>query len=390
MKSGVRGLAVIAFFALCLSASPSHAAENARATIKDAVDAAVQPMMKQSRIPGVAVGVIVGGKSYVFNYGLAVVKTRKPVADNTLFELGSVSKTFTATLTAYAEVTGHLSLSDPVGKHLTSLQGTQFGRVSLLNLGTHTPGNLPLQVPDNIQTDAQLMQYFKMWKPTYKPGTYRTYNNIGIGTLGLITAKSMNETFDTLMETHIFRPLGMANTYLNVPQSSMKSYAQGYTKDDRPIRVAPGELSAEAYGIRTTAADMLRFVEANMNQLSLNSKLQHAIADTHTGYFQAGVMTQDLIWEQYPYPVTLQSLLQGNSPAMIFDATPVTTIMPPLKPRQDVWINKTGSTNGFGAYVAFVPSMRLGIVILANKSFPIDQRVTAAYKIISSLSSNGQ
>jgi beta-lactamase class C len=135
---------------------------------------------------------------------------------------------------------------------------------------------------------------------------------------------------------------------------------------------------------------MLRFVEANMNQLSLNSKLQRAISDTHTGYFQAGGMTQDFIWEQYPYPVTLQSLQQGNSPAMIFDATPVTAITPPLKPRQDTWINKTGSTNGFGTYIAFVPSLRLGIVILANKNFPIDQRVTAAYKILSSLSSTTQ
>jgi len=149
--------------------------------------------------------------------------------------------------------------------------------------------------------------------------------------------------------------------------------------------MAPGVLSSEAYGIKTTAADMNRFVEANMNLIRVDEKLQRAIGNTHIGYFKAGPMTQDLIWEQYPYPVTLESLLAGNSPQMIFNATPVTEIKPPQDPQDDVWINKTGSTNGFGAYIAFIPQKRLGIVILANKNFPIDERVTAAYRILTSL-----
>ena len=93
-------------------------------------------------------------------------------------------------------------------------------------------------------------------------------------------------------------------------------------------------------------------------------------------------MTQDLIWEQYPYPVALKMLLEGNSPEIIFNATPVTQLKPPEQPHDDVWINKTGSTNGFGAYVAFVPEKRLGIVLLSNKNYPIADRVTAAYQIL--------
>src|ERR1700691_6311858 len=100
---------------------------------------------------------------------------------------------------------------------------------------------------------------------------------------------------------------------------------------------------------------MIRWVEANMNLLKLDAMLQHAITDTHIGYFKVGVLTQDLIWEQYPYPVELKTLVEGNSPAIIFNATPVTAIKPPEAPRQNVGINKTGSTKGFGAYVAFVP-----------------------------------
>jgi beta-lactamase class C len=165
----------------------------------------------------------------------------------------------------------------------------------------------------------------------------------------------------------------------------MADYAQGYTREGTPVRMSTGVLSFEAYGIKSTAADMIRFVEANMNLVQLDAKLQGAITDTHTGYFTAGVMTQDLIWEQYPYPVALKTLLEGNSPAMIFNATPVTEIRPPEMPQENVWINKTGSTNGFGAYVAFVPGKRLGVVILANRNFPIEERVTIAYGLLTLL-----
>jgi beta-lactamase class C len=369
----------------CTIATASHAADDQKDRIKTAVDHAMAPVIAHNGIRGMAVGIVDGDEHYVFNYGVASTETGKPVTNETLFELGSVSKTLTATLASYAQVRGYLSLSDPTSRFLPSLQNSPFGNVTLLNLGTHTPGGLPLQVPDNISNNEQLMQYFKAWQPTYAAGTHRTYANPSIGTLGLIAAKSMGQDFDGLMQGQLFPALGMKNTYIKVPAAKMPDYAQGYTKDGAPIRMAPGVLSSEAYGIKTTAADMNRFVEANMNLIRVNEKLQHAIANTHIGYFKAGPMTQDLIWEQYPYPVTLESLLSGNSPAMIFNATPVTEIKPPQEPQNNVWINKTGSTNGFGAYIAFIPQKRLGIVILANKNFPIDERVTAAYRILTSL-----
>lgn len=386
-----RAVSVIATILLACAATPvSHAADDQQNRISQTVTRAIQPVMAKDDIAGMAVGIIDGDNHYVFNYGVASTETRKPVTRDTLFELGSVSKTLTATLASYAQVRGFLSLSDPSGKYLPSLRNSEFGKVSLLNLGTHTPGGLPLQVPDAIRNNDQLMQYFRQWQPTYAPGTYRTYANPGIGALGLITAKSMGQEFGTLMENQLFPALDMKRSYINVPAGALNDYAQGYTKQGAPIRMAPGVLSDEAYGVRTTAADMIRFVQANMNLIPLDPKLQRAITNTHTGYFKAGAMTQDLIWEQYPYPVKLQTLLDGNSPAMIFNATPVTAMSPPQAPREDVWINKTGSTNGFGAYIAFIPQKRLGIVILANRNFPIEERVSVAYRILTSLANDRQ
>src|SRR5258708_5502460 len=137
----LRAISLMATTAVACAITPvSHAADNQQDRIRSAVNSAIQPVMADYGIPGMAVGIIVGEKHYVFNYGLASTQTRKPVTRNTLFELGSVSKTLTATLASYAQVCGYLSLSDQTSKFLPSLHNSKFGDVSLLNLGTHTPG----------------------------------------------------------------------------------------------------------------------------------------------------------------------------------------------------------------------------------------------------------
>jgi len=96
-------------------------------------------------------------------------------------------------------------------------------------------------------------------------------------------------------------------------------------------------------------------------------------------------MVQGLGWEQFAYPVTLDRLLAGNSDAMINKPQPATALTPPLPASRPALFNKTGSTNGFASYAVFVPDKRIGLVMLANKNFPISARVTAAYAVLKQL-----
>ena len=363
----------------------SRTAADSPGTIASVVARAVGPLMKRYGIPGMAVGVTIDGRHDVFDYGVMSKATGRRVEASTLFEIGSVTKTFTATLASYAAETGHLALSDTVGADLPSLRGTSFDRVRLSNLGTHTAGGLPLQFPDDVRTDVDAMRYYRHWKPAHDSGTYRLYSNPSIMLLGVIASSRLGDSFPSSMQRFVLDPLGLRDTFLTVPPGKMSHYAQGYTDEGKPRRMFPGPLAAEAYGIRTTADDVLRFIDANLDVLPVDAPLRRAIDKTHEGYYQIGPMTQDLIWEQYRYPTPLSSLLQGNSERMIFDDNRVRAIDPPSKATRDVTLDKTGSTSGFAAYVAFVPSRRIGLVMLANKSYPIEARVRAAYEILAHL-----
>ena len=96
-------------------------------------------------------------------------------------------------------------------------------------------------------------------------------------------------------------------------------------------------------------------------------------------------MTQGLGWERYPYPISLKKLQAGNSTPMAMEPHKVKWLTPPQPEPANVLYNKTGATGGFGAYVAFVPSKDIGIVILANKNYPNAERVKIAHEIFSAL-----
>ncbi|EOV9656683.1 class C beta-lactamase [Cronobacter turicensis] len=347
-------------------------------------DDVVEPLMARYQIPGMAVAVSVNGETHFWHYGVASKATRKPVDEKTLFEIGSLSKTFTATLASAAQQEGKLDFSAPASRYLPALNGSAFDRVTLRNLATHTSG-MPLFVPDDVKNTAQLMAWYRAWQPAQPVGTERVYSNLGIGMLGMITAKALDKPFSEAMEQGLLADFGMTHTFINVPEAAMGDYAQGYNKDDKPLRVTPGPLDAESYGLKSSSADLLRYLQIQLGERDVAPRWRQAINATHNGYYRTGEFTQGMMWEYYPWPSPLSRLVEGNSSQRIMKGLTATAIVPPEPAPQAAWYNKTGSTNGFSTYAVFIPEKRIALIMLANKWFPNDDRVKAAYDIIQEL-----
>ena len=353
-------------------------------SLETQVDAAAKSMMQTYAIPGMAIAISHKGQSHFFEYGVASRESGQAVDRHTLFELGSISKLFTATLGAYAEARGTLNLSDNASQYLPALQGSAFDHISLLDLATYTSGGLPLQFPDAVGSEQQMLDYYRNWQAVYPPGTQRLYSNPSIGLFGHLAAASLAEPFQQLMEKDLLPQLGMQESYVRIPTEQMEHYAWGY-RDDKAVRVTPGALDAEAYGLKSSATDMLRFIDANLHPDQLPAPLRQAISATHRGYYQVGDLTQALGWERYAYPISLEKLQAGNSAEMALQPQPVERFTAPRPAEGDLLLNKTGSTNGFGAYILLLPARDTGLVILANRNYPNAERVRLALQLLEAI-----
>lgn len=376
----------IASIAARASAQTEAAPTKADPALRTSVDRAIRPLMAQYGVPGMAVAVSVNGRAQFFNYGAAARATGSPASEHTLFELGSVSKTFTATLGCLAQDQSALSFSDHPSRYLPALTGSALDRATLLELGAYAAGGLPQQVPEEVADDAQMLAWLRAFQPEAAPGTVRKYSNVSLGLFGRVTALALHADFSQAMQQQVLSPLGLKHSWIHVPPAAMADYAWGEAKDGTPARVKADVFDVETYGIKSSAADMIRYVQANIDPSGLDAPLRHALACTHTGHVAVGEFVQGLGWEQLRGPLTLQRLLDANSDAMINGANPATRLAPQQQAAPaGTLFDKTGSTRGFGSYVLFVPSRRVGIVMLANKSVPIPARVEAAYTILQAL-----
>jgi beta-lactamase class C len=355
------------------------------------VDRVIAPLISEFRIPGMVVGLTVSGKRQYFAYGVASVESQHRVDAFTRFEIGSVSKVFTCLLAALAAAQGRLRWNDPVSLHLPALMGKALGTVTLEQLASYTAGGLPLQFPDAVTTRDAAWEYYEGWIPKSAPGRIRLYSNPSIGLLGAATAAALGGDFSGLMKERIFVPLGLSHSFMQWADEEKPNFAWGYDAQDNPVRARVAPASAEAYGVKASADDLLAFLEAHIDPNRITGRaLQSALRDTMRARFLTAAFAQCLGWERYDPPAALPQLLKGNGSEMILKPQPITAMSGCRPPCQieDGFFNKTGSTNGFGAYVAFIPERSLGLVMLSNRNFPNPERVKAAKTILDQVSSS--
>ncbi len=236
------------------------------------VDSVLQAYITQVNTVGAVIGVLSGGKTYTYCYG-EVKKGEAVLPDeNTLYEIGSVSKTFTATLLAEFVEEGKLKLSDPVNQFLPdSIARLIFNSkpVTLESLSNHTSGlpRLPLNLyvgaditnPYKHYDDNRLFGYLKAFKPYREPGAQYEYSNLAVGLLGVVLERISGKSYEVLLEEKICKPLAMQHTLLTLQKEDSAHFAKGYNGMGQPVASWEFKSLAAAGGIRSSVKDMLLY-----------------------------------------------------------------------------------------------------------------------------------
>jgi CubicO group peptidase (beta-lactamase class C family) len=194
---------------------------------------------------------------------------------STLFEIGSISKVFTALLLADMVNKGEVSLDDPAAKYLPAghkLPERNGRKITLRDLSTHRSGlprmddiMQPINSPDGPFADydeKRLLAFLDRHELTRDPGSEWEYSNLGVGLLGYLLARAAHTDYETLLRERITRPLRMNDTMITLPPLYAARLAPGFDAYMRPVKPWGCAILAGCGGIRSSAADMLTFAAA--------------------------------------------------------------------------------------------------------------------------------
>ncbi len=303
---------------------------------------------------GIVVGLVNQKGKQIISYG-SVNKdsvASKPDGE-TVFEIGSATKVFTSLLLADMVGRGEVALSDPVSKFLpkTVKMPSRNGReITLLDLATHTSA-LPRMPTNFAPADSQnpyadytvdnMYAFLSGCKLTSNIGEKYEYSNLGAGLLGHVLALRAGTDFETLVATRICKPLGMTSTSITLTPDMKKRLAVGHDETLSQVKNWDLNTLAGAGAIRSTANDMVRFVEANMGKTKTN--LYASMKVQHATRAEAGDPNKSigLGWHKLASPSS-----------------------------EVVWHN--GQTGGYHSFVGFDKKRGVGVVVLANAALDID------------------
>lgn len=332
MKRSIAGILTVL---LAMTSFGGAATAAPALTLQQQLDARVAGMPGA----GVVVGVIDHGKQSIYIAGQS--GNARPLDAHTLFEIGSDTKTFTATVLADMALRGQVHLNDPVTKYLPGVHiGSKGGKyVTLLNLAEQRSGlpRLPTNMDDVAGADpyadysiADLYAFLNGYALTRAPGASFEYSNLGIGVLGQALANKAGMTYPALLKARVFDPLHMTETSVaTVPANDPVQLAVGHA-DDAPVGSWHFQALAPAGGIRSNVTDMLKYLRCNMGQ---------------------GPLAQACLFAHKPRI----DGAPGHKIGLVWWTNPISGI-----------VSHGGDTAGYHAFVAVSKDRKTGVVVMSN------------------------
>ncbi|HWY11933.1 MAG TPA: serine hydrolase [Bacteroidia bacterium] len=325
------------------------------------LDSIVKDYMTNAQNCGITIAIYQNKKVMYYNYGETKRGTNQLPNNKTIYEIGSISKTFTGILLARAVTDKKVKLNDPVKKYL----GEDYKNlaykdkdIELVHLANHTarvdrvPFNLAMQPnysdqnPYKNYSKQMVYAYMKQMQPDAFPGTKNEYSNLGMALLGIIEEKVYNKTYEELITEYICKPLDMPDTKITLNDDELKRFATGYAQDGTETpHWDLGDL-AGCGGIRSTAEDMLKYARANLEETNPVLKL------SHVSTYKDDKNNVALAWQ-------LATTKKGN---------------------ELIWHN--GRTAGFTSFCGIIQSKDLCVVVLSNSGNPVDQIAIGIMKLL--------
>lgn len=259
---------------------PVGIARDASPEFRAVADAVVEAL-RSNRIPGAALGVLSGKREEHAIFGVASLSSLRPVLPDTLFQIGSVSKTFTATAIWRLIEQGALALDAPVRRYLRGLRlrdEQTAAAVTVANLLEHTPGWYGDEMFDTGDDPGALGRYIDTRLPEvpqlFGCGKFFSYNNAGFMLLGRLVETAANTDFNDAMQRLVLGPLGLGATLLDREAVLKRPYADGHIAmpvNGRDAVVVSTPLwiprcADPAGGIWSTTRDMLRYARLHLGE----------------------------------------------------------------------------------------------------------------------------
>ena|ERR1051326_6937830 len=309
----------------------------------DEVDAYVSAFIKRHHIPGAAISVVKGGKLVkAAGYGAANLELNVPVTANTLFEIGSITKQFTAEAVMMLEEDGKLSVDDPLMKYLPEAP-VSWSHITLRHLLTHTSGLHDWEAANSLsfRREYTIQEYIHLIAGTpldFAPGSQWSYTNSAFPLLGIVVERVSAVPFEQFVTERIFQPARMSTARFRHPEQIVRNRAAGYVdvggelRNGEPLR--PHMVMPNG-GILASATDMAAW------DVALHS----------------GRLVKPATLERMTEPVTLSNGEHGASGMAWFKTTF----------RNHSMLLHNGSTAaGFSAVVYHYTTDDLGVTVLFN------------------------